>query len=192
MFVRFLALLGVLALIAASIAAFALWDITRRGISTRDPPGTLEIVIARALRKAAIPRPSREQQNPIVMDDAKRAQARAHWADHCATCHAPDGSGVGVIGDGMYPRAPDMRTAITQDLTDGELYWIIQNGIRLSGMPAWGEGKADDPGTWELVAFVRSLPGLTKDEVEAIQSAMPMSAHERAEREAEEVFLRRD
>jgi mono/diheme cytochrome c family protein len=85
-----------------------------------------------------------------------------------------------------------MRSAVTQDLSDGELYWIIQNGVRLSGMPAWGEARPDDAETWQLVTVVRSLPGLTKDEVEAIESAMPVSAHERAEREAEDVFLRGD
>ncbi|MEZ0315014.1 MAG: cytochrome c [Myxococcota bacterium] len=192
MLVRLFAALGALAAVVVVVAGVAVWNITRRGVSTREAPGKLETVVARALRKAAIPAASRQQKNPIVMDDAKRAHARAHWADHCAVCHAADGSGTGVSGERMYPPAPDMRTAITQDLTDGEIYWIIQNGIRLSGMPAWGEAHADDPETWELVAFVRSLPGLTKDEVEAIESAMPVSAHERAEREAEDVFLRGD
>lgn len=190
MLVRLLAAIGALAAAIVVVAVIVLWNITRGGVSTREAPSRLETTVARFLRKAAIPAASREQKNPVIMDAAKVADARAHWADHCATCHAADGSGKAASGERMYPPAPDMRTAITQDLSDGEIYWIIQNGIRLSGMPAWGEAHADDPETWELVALVRSLPGLTRDDVESIEAAMPVSAHERAEKEAEEVFLR--
>ena len=69
------------------------------------------------------------------------AEGRAHFADHCASCHANDGSGDTEMGRGLYPRAPDMRLAATQNLEDHELFYIIENGIRLTGMPAWGTGK---------------------------------------------------
>ena len=65
------------------------------------------------------------------------AAGMAHYADHCAACHANDGSAETQIGLGMYPRPPDMRQPATQTLTDGELFYIIENGVRLTGMPAW-------------------------------------------------------
>ncbi len=65
----------------------------------------------------------------------------------------------------MYPPAPDMRQAGTQNLTDGELFYIIQNGIRLTGMPSWGSGTSrDEQDSWKLVRFIRHLPKLTADE----------------------------
>jgi len=64
------------------------------------------------------------------------AEAKAHFADHCAICHANNGSGNTEIGRNLYPKAPDMRLPQTLNLTDGELYYTIHNGIRLTGMPA--------------------------------------------------------
>jgi mono/diheme cytochrome c family protein len=192
MILRLLAVIGALCGIVALVAAVSVWSLLRHGVSARTEPGTVERAIARGLRRAAMPSDAREQKNPVTMDDAKRKSARAHWADHCAVCHAADGSGATSLAEHMHPRPPDMRSAPTQDLADGELYWIIQNGIRLSGMPAWGEPRPDDPETWDLVAFLRALPGLTADEIEAIKSAMPVSAHEHAEKEAEDVFQRGD
>ena len=66
-------------------------------------------------------------------------------ADHCATCQANGGSGQTEIGQNLYPKAPDMRLPRTQNLRDGEIYYIINNGVRLTGMPAWGEShQAED------------------------------------------------
>jgi len=90
----------------------------------------------------------------------------------------------------MFPKPPDMRLSPSQDLTDGELYWIIKNGIRLTGMPAWGDPGDDDRDTWGLVAFIRHLPSLTAQEVEEMERLNPKSAHELAEESLEEEFLR--
>jgi mono/diheme cytochrome c family protein len=77
-----------------------------------------------------------------------REQGRNHWADHCATCHANNGSGETEIGRSLYPKAPDMRGPETQSLSDGELYYIIRNGVRMTGM--------FDYETWMLAAFIRN------------------------------------
>lgn len=89
----------------------------------------------------AVPAGAQEQTSPIGDSSEVLAEARAHWADHCAGCHANNGSGETEMGKHMYPPAPDMRAADTQTLTDGELFYIVQNGIRLTGMPAWGSGS---------------------------------------------------
>jgi hypothetical protein len=137
----------------------------------------------------SVPRAARAAANPVVFSPGVWAQSRAHFADHCASCHANDGSGNTELGRGLFPRAPDMRLAQTQDKTDGELYWIIENGIRLTGMPAWGAGGGDDVDTWKLVHFVRRLKELTPEQLKEMAALNPRPPGEIEEEKADERFL---
>ena len=186
---RLLLFVGALALLGSVALAIYGTIVVRRGFSARDEPSALEAVLARAARTASIPERTKSLKNPLVPTDAVLAEARAHWADHCASCHANNGSGDTQLGRNMYPRAPDMRKAGTQELTDGELYGIIQNGIRLTGMPAWGQPGDDDLQSWALVAFIRHLPWLTPAEEAEMKALNPKSVHEMQEREQEDAFL---
>ncbi len=129
------------------VAGVALITLINRGLSSRQRPTAREYGIARAVRHLATPMSMRHARNPVRLTNGVLAEARAHWADHCATCHGNDGSGDTEIGRNLYPKVPDMRSERTQDLTDGELFSIIKNGVRLTGMPAWGDpaGHDDDP-----------------------------------------------
>jgi mono/diheme cytochrome c family protein len=140
----------------------------------------------------AIPRQARDAKNPVASSPAVLEEAMEHFADHCANCHANDGSGNTAIGRGMYPKAPDMRSAGTQDLTDGELFYIIHNGIRFTGMPAFGSGREDDPdeASWKLVYFIRRLPHITIEELERMKEMNPKTPADLKEEEALEKFLR--
>jgi mono/diheme cytochrome c family protein len=160
------------------------------GFSTRQFPSGLERWVARSVRQAAIPSEAKTMKNPVVSDASALGEARAHWADHCANCHANNGSGDIAMGKGMYPPPPDMRQAETQQLTDGELFFVIKNGIRLTGMPAWGDGDADDLGSWKLVHFIRHLPQMTFDEEKAMEKLNPKSREEFEQEDAEAKFLR--
>src|SRR5262249_50296644 len=105
--------------------------------------------------------------------------------------HSNDGSGETAMGQQMYPPAPDMRKEHTQRLTDGELFYIIENGIRLSGMPAWGsvtEEHAQD--SWKLVHFIRHLPALSLEEIRKMEKLNPKSPDELDEERQEEEFLK--
>ena len=114
-----------------------------------------------------------------------------HFADHCFLCHANNGSGDTSFGKNMYPKPPDMRSAETQNKTDGELYYTIYNGIRLSGMPAFGEkDQSDADSTWQLVRFIRHLPSLTAEEDKQMESLNPKSPMEIGEENEEEQFLK--
>jgi mono/diheme cytochrome c family protein len=118
-------------------------------------------------------------------------EARAHFADHCATCHANDGSGETKIGKNFYPKTPDLRLADTQDMSDGEMFFIIQNGIRFTGMPAWGTGDpSEDTDSWKLVHFIRHLPRISKEELVEMKALNPKTAHELEDEAAAERFLR--
>jgi mono/diheme cytochrome c family protein len=158
----------------------------RRGISARKEPSKTEIQVARALRHMAIPKLDREDENPwkdVATADVMK-DAREHFADHCAQCHANDGSGNTDMGKNLYPRAPDMRLAATQDLSDGELYYIIRNGVPLTGMPAWGEPHTDqDDESWQLVLFIRHLAHLTPDEIKDMESYNPKGKMEEEDEE---------
>src|SRR6266852_794309 len=127
-----LALASVIPVVAGAVVA------VHRGFSARDQPSALETYVARIARRLAVPSRAKSEQNPFTASSELMAEARAHFADHCAICHANSGNGNTEIGQNLYPKAPDMRLPQTQNLTDGELYYTIHNGIRLTGMPAWG------------------------------------------------------
>ena len=97
------------------------------------------------------------------------------------------------IGRGLYPRAPDMRAGATQNLTDGELFSIIENGIRLTGMPAWGTGTAEGVrASWALVHFIRRLPTLTDEEIDRMEALNPKTAEQWRQEEEARRFLAGD
>lgn len=153
--------LGLVAVVVV-IATVTGWSMVRQGFSARDEPSSVEKLLARRVRALGVPARARDAINPLPLNAEVLAAARGHFADHCAVCHANDGSGHTTIGQNLYPKAPDMRLEGTQRLTDGELYYVIQNGVRLTGMPAWGKADDDhDEDTWKLVHFIRHLRELT-------------------------------
>jgi mono/diheme cytochrome c family protein len=179
----------VVAVLAIAITSGFL--MVRRGFSARDEPSWVEKAVARRVRTLAVPARVRNAKNPVPPTPETLADARAHFADHCAICHANDGSGDTVIGQNLYPKAPDMRLEDTQRLTDGELYAIIQNGIRLTGMPAWGkEGDENDEDTWKLVQFIRHLNELTPGQLKEMQKLNPKTPDEIEEERQDQEFLR--
>ena len=161
------------------------------GVSARPEPGGLERGLARAVRDLAIRWHARHEMNPVPSTAEAIAAGRAHFADHCASCHGNDGSGKAAMGRGLYPRAPDMRAGATQRLDDYELFYIIENGIRLTGMPAWGTGtKEGREDSWRIVHFIRHLPELTEDEIEEMKGLNPKPPAEVRQDIAAERFLR--
>jgi len=161
-----------------------------RGFSARDTPSTVEVMLARAARKLAVPKNAVRARNPVAPSVAVLREAEEHFADHCATCHGNDGSGNTDIGQRFYPKVPDMRRSETQSLSDGELFYIISNGIRLSGMPAWGSGRPDeDSDSWKLVYFIRYLPKISRDELRRMKALNPISRRAMIERNNENSFL---
>jgi hypothetical protein len=174
----------VIVIVAVAYGAFLI----RHGFSARGRPSVLETALARTVRHLAIPRSAKYERNPFTSTPDILAEARAHFADHCAMCHANDGSGQTEIGQNLYPKAPDMRLPRTQKLTDGEIFYIIHNGVRLTGMPAWGQSRQDDD-SWKLVLFIRHLPNLTADEKRDMERFNPKSPVERMEEQEEEQFL---
>jgi mono/diheme cytochrome c family protein len=186
---------GLVLVLAAALLALCggCWLGLCRGFSAREKPLAFEAFVARRVRFLGVPSGDRRAANPVAASPEILRLARAHFADHCATCHANDGSGETAIGRNLYPKAPDMRKLATQSLSDGQIFWIIKNGVRLTGMPAWGaDTKEDDRVTWELVHFIRHLPRLTPEELAEMRGLNPKSREEYEAEEAERRFLEGD
>jgi mono/diheme cytochrome c family protein len=189
----FLRALLLLVLIGSVTVGLLTYTVARRGLSTRTEPSRVEEVLARATRRLATPNAVRALANPVEPTQEVVEDALAHFADHCATCHANDGSGDTTIGRNLYPKAPDMRAAATQSLSDGELFSIIENGIRLTGMPAWGNGTPEgERASWALVHFIRRLPKLTPEEMDRMRALNPKTPAEFREEEEARRFLTRE
>jgi mono/diheme cytochrome c family protein len=164
-------------------------SILHNGLSARAKPTELEAMLARNARHMAIPADARAKQNPIPASDENLRDARLHFADHCAICHGNDGTGETMIGKGMYPKPPDLRASDTQKLSDGEIFWIIENGVRFTGMPAFGGTHDSQQDSWKLVRFIRHLPQLTAEERMEMEKYNPKGPEDRAEEQEEEDFL---
>jgi mono/diheme cytochrome c family protein len=162
------------------------------GFSARSQPTVVEATLARHARSAAMPAAERDRRNPIAAAPVVMQEALAHYADHCAVCHANNGDGDTMMGNGMYPRPPDMRLPATQGRTDGELFSIIENGVRMSGMPGFGGNPANEADSWKLVLFIRHLPQLTPAELAMMESLNPKGPEELGEEKQEAEFLSGD
>ena len=163
-------------LVALAVLLFYAAHLITRGFSTSAEPSYIETVVARAARNLSIPRGARRETNPFTATPALLIEARDNFLDRCATCHGVDGSGATQMGRNLYPRVPDLRLPRTQDLTDGQIRYIIRNGVRLTGMPGWAnphDEQSDD--SWKLVLFIRSLRQLTPQELQQ-QNATASSA----------------
>jgi mono/diheme cytochrome c family protein len=178
-----------LALVGIGAVILSAW-LMAGGISARPEPGRAEVAVARQLRSLAVPLAARDRRSPVAANGEALREGMAHFADHCAVCHANDGSGDTEMGRGLYPRAPDMRKDATQSLSDGELFYIIEDGVRLTGMPAWGTGTPEgEQASWHLVQFIRHLPTLTEDELAEMGAMNPKSADQWREEEEARRFL---
>jgi mono/diheme cytochrome c family protein len=172
------------------VAGLGIRRLLRHGFSAREEPTSMETLLARTMRRLAVPAGVKDRKNPLPPSPATIAAGRAHFADHCAACHGNDGKGKTAIGQSLYPKAPDMTLPETQSRTDGELFATIENGIRLTGMPAWGSGTGESASeTWALVTFIRHLPQIAPAELREMESLNPKSAQEKITDEEERKFL---
>jgi mono/diheme cytochrome c family protein len=168
------------------VAAVAVWYVQRNGLSARAEPTALETAVALRLRHLAIPADQRDRKNPLPPTAENLREGMEHFADHCALCHSNTGVGDTALARGLYPHPPILREARTQSLSDGEMFSIIQNGIRFTGMPAFGDTVHDEAESWRLVHFIRHLPKQTPQEISLMEKLNPKGPDEEAPKTAEE------
>ncbi len=172
------------------IGVFAFVRTLRYGLSTHDSPTGVEAFLAGRMRHWSISAELHNRKNPIPLTPAVLTEARAHFADHCASCHGNDGKGKTEVGQHLYPPTPDMTLEETQSQSDGELFATIENGVRLTGMPGWGNGTAGSGyASWTLVHFIRHLPKVTPEEIAEMEKLNPKSPEEWQQMQQEAAFL---
>lgn len=181
-------LILVVLVVLAGFVVVVIASIFHNGLSARATPTVIERMMARDARHLAIPSSAREVKDPVPDSAENLREARMHFADHCAICHGNDGSGETMIGRGLYPKPPDLRQPETQKLSDGELFWVIENGVRFTGMPAFSSPGMQNE-SWKLVHFIRHLPKLTEEERMEMEENNPKSPADRREEQQEDDFL---
>jgi mono/diheme cytochrome c family protein len=120
------------------------------------PPGGIETKIAQETKELTIG--GKDWANPMPDDEASRNEGSEHFRHHCQICHGLDGQNTGVpFAEKMSPPVADLAMPDIQKYSDGQLKWIVQNGIKMTGMPGW-QGILDDDEMWKIVRYLRHLP----------------------------------
>jgi mono/diheme cytochrome c family protein len=149
---------------AAVVAAFG---IVNMGATTK--PGSVERTLA-----PWVVDNSRERRAPQETDSYTNAAAVStglhHYRENCVMCHGAPNVPAGELAKGLNPSAPELQSSDTQAMSDGELFWTIKHGIRMTGMPAFEPTHTDEQ-IWKIVAFVRHLPNLTPEETAELRKA---------------------
>ena len=147
-------IVAVLALIACAWIAFAMFN-----LSALPEPGRAETYFATKAKHALVRHAAASAAIPAGPADVKAAaeEGDKYFGVDCSMCHGATGRKPTDNGRWMYPRAIDLGSTDTQSYSDRELFWIVKNGIRLSGMPAFGKMETDEH-IWDLVKYIRTLP----------------------------------
>ena len=154
--------------VAAAGAAFVWAGLFNTAASV--PPGDLERKVAAIALDRSVQRRAPRIGNPLKPDPEVLRGGLAHYKAMCVTCHGAPGVDASEAGEGLNPPAPDLSTGKVQKRTDGELFWLVQGGIRMTGMPAFGPTHPDEE-IWKIVAFVRRLPALSPEEQQELKRA---------------------
>jgi mono/diheme cytochrome c family protein len=127
------------------------------GCTAGKQPSREETGLANAAKDVVIPLEAGKMKNPLPETDEVAGEGQAVFLESCALCHGADGRGQSSIGRNMYPPTADLHSSHVQHWSDGELFWIIRNGVRLTGMPSWQSSISED-NTWKLARFIHNLP----------------------------------
>lgn len=147
-----------LAVVAAAIVFTGSFN-----VSAIVPPSKAERRLATFALDRSVARRATNQENPLPMNAETLRGGLHEFGENCVVCHGAPGVDPGAIGQGLNPGAPDLTLPRVQARTDGELFWITSNGIRMTGMPAFSPTH-DEKEIWEMVAFIRHLPEITDEE----------------------------
>src|SRR5271154_5389112 len=137
----------------------AMLGVLLQGCTADKPPSQGETGLANAAKDVAIPLEAGKMKNPLPETDEVVSQGQEVFLGSCAQCHGADARGDTTIGRNMSPPAMDLTSSHVQHWSDAELFWIIQNGVRLTGMPSWKSSISDND-TWKLARFIHKVPQL--------------------------------
>ena len=153
-----LALAGIASIVAGVIVIGGYRYVRSGGMVARQTPGVVESTVARWVLNLSIPNDARDRRNPVAPTEASVTAGRRFYQQKCEVCHGYDGQGRTDVGGGAYPPPPDLSGGESMRRTDGELFYLIRNGVRNTAMPGW---QMPDEPIWQVVAYIRTLPTVT-------------------------------
>jgi mono/diheme cytochrome c family protein len=156
----------------------------RWNVAATAPPDMIDKVAPWALDKA-LERRSKDITDPIAKDAGAIARGMTHYRENCLPCHGAPGIEPAEFHEGLNPSPPDIDAPALQHDTDAELFWVIKNGIRMTGMPAFG-GNHKDEEIRDIVAFVRHAPQITDAERQKLKSGEGLEEHHHGDEAGEE------
>jgi mono/diheme cytochrome c family protein len=163
--------IGLLA--AAGVMITGLFD-----VAAVTPPSRFEQKIATFALRRSVARRAPRASNPMAASPEIWRAGLSHYKENCVMCHGAPGVEESEFGQGLNPPAPDLTLPAIQKMSDGELFWIVSNGIRMTGMPAFSPTHKPEE-VWKIVAFVRHLPELSDEEEKALGSGADEKGHHR-------------
>ncbi len=159
-----------LAVLLAIGAAFFIY-LGIYNIAADEPHTPVVYSVLESLRNRSIETHARGITPPADLGSAQRISTGAGlYAEMCSGCHLGPGVEKSEMSQGLYPQAPELATA--RGLTPAQQFWIIKHGVKLSAMPAWGRTHPD-PLIWDMVAFIRKLPGMSPEQYKAVVASAP-------------------
>jgi mono/diheme cytochrome c family protein len=154
-------------LLLAGVVGLVVWS-GGYNVAATNPPGKTETRFAAFALNRAIQKRAPAKANPFTKPEDVRF-GLVHYKENCLDCHGAPGVEESEFGQGLNPPAPDLTLPAMQRMRDGELFWVVSNGIRMTGMPAFSPTHKEDE-IWKMVAFVRHLPEITKEEQQILKA----------------------
>src|SRR6266853_1723464 len=169
---RFIAAGGALAFVIGVLAAVFFFGVFYSVAGTSEDPAIVRWALAR-VRTASVERHANDVAPAMIGFRATVRSGAREFAEYgCANCHGAPGENWAKFSEGLRPSPPDLKE-IVNDRTPAQLFWVIKNGINMTGMPSFGIAGASDEDLWEIVAFLKELPNVTEKEFKAWTSAAP-------------------
>jgi mono/diheme cytochrome c family protein len=169
---RILAAIGALAIIVAVGAAVFFFGGFYSVAGTAGDPAIVDWALVR-VRTASINRHAHDQPPPTFNDPATiQAGARAFAQHGCANCHGAPGVNWAKYSEGLRPDPPDLKDLVN-DRRPAQLFWVIKNGINMTGMPSFGLAGAKDEEIWSIAAFLKKLPTISEADYKAWTALPP-------------------
>lgn len=177
-------LVGIVIGVAIVLAAAFLFAATGAyDVGATAPPSKWEKKVAAFVLRRSMTRRAPRAPNPFGASPEVWRAGLVHYKENCVTCHGAPGVEESEAGQGLNPPAPDLTLPAIQKMTDGDLFWVVSNGIRMTGMPAFSPTHKPEE-VWKIVAFVRHLPELSDEEQKALKSGGEEAEHHHEAEEA--------
>jgi len=171
---RFLAAIGALAIVIAVAAAAFFFGGYYSVAATTEEPSIVKWALVQ-VRTASIKHYAKDARPANLNEPARiQAGAKAYAELGCANCHGAPGVGWAKFSEGLRPDPPDLNKVVN-DRTASQLFWVVKNGINMTGMPSFNLAGANDEDIWSVAAFLKKLPSVSEDDYKTWTAPPPAS-----------------